>query len=96
MIRVSYVPQVALPGRSLEYAWQGRVLHIRLQPDGLEETVDLTPLAPGDRATVTTEVIPYNPVLEAYVDDVGDLHVTLLHWYQPGEPDTRPEEVYDG
>ena len=97
MIRVSYAPQVGLPGRRMRYAWSGRVLTATLEPDGTRELFDFSGLQPGDRVTeVVPDVLPFSPVVSAEVDNAGDLYVTLVYWYQPGEPATKPEEVING
>lgn len=97
MIKISYTPQVGLPGRRLAYSWAGRVLTATLEPDGTQEQFNFSSLQPGDRvAEIVPEVLPFSPVVSAEVDSAGDLHVTLLYWYQPGEPDTKSEEVLDG
>jgi len=97
VIRVSYSPQVGMPGKRLAYSWSRRVLTATLEPDGLSETFDFSSLQPGDRVTeIVPEVLPFSPVVSAEVDAAGELHVTLLYWYGPGEPDSKPEEVLDG
>ena len=110
MIKVSYTPQAALPGHRLVYTWNGRVLtvqHIQevMDPEAqepaseviAEEEFDFSVLNPRDKAAeITTEVLQFPPVSTAEVDENGDLHVTLLHWYQLGEPEEREEEVFDG
>jgi len=97
MIRISYSSQAGLPGKTLAYSWSGRVLKATLEPDGTQEQFDFSTLQPGDRVTeIVPEVLPFSPVVSAEVDDAGDLHVVLLYWYGPGEPDSKPEEVFDG
>ena len=110
MIRISYTPQAGLPGKRLAYSWSGRVLTARLveevvDPDTgqatqnvvAEEPFDFSALQPGDRvAEIAPEALPFSPVASAEVDDAGDLHVTLLYWYGPGEPADKQPEVLDG
>jgi len=95
-IHVIYSPQAALPGQTLAYTWEGRTLTARLEPQGLEETYDLSSLQPGDEVSeVQPEVLPFSPLISAHVDENGDLHVALLLWYEGEEP-TELEEVLDG
>jgi hypothetical protein len=95
-IHVTYSPQAALPGQSLAYTWTGRVLTARLEPQGLEEIYDLSSLQPNDEVTgVEPETLPFSPLISARVDEDGDLHVTLLFWYEGEEPKNF-EEVIDG
>ncbi|AYJ74677.1 hypothetical protein phiKo_02 [Thermus phage phiKo] len=97
MIRIHYVPQVGLPGKRLVYSWSGRVLTVRLEPDGVEDVYDLSVLGPGDEVVgVETETLPFTPILSARLEIDGDLHVTLLHWYEGGEEPELAEEVLDG
>lgn len=107
MIRVRYSPQLALPGWSIAYAWEGRILTVRMRiveedadspvEKEVAETYNFSSLQPGDRVVgAESEVLPISPLVEAYVDDEGDLHVVLLHWYRHGENPGKPEEVLDG
>jgi len=95
-IYIRYSPQAALPGQSLSYSWQGRVLTARLEPQGLEEVFDFSALQPGDEvAEVQPEALPFSPLISAHVDEGGNLHVMLLLWYEGEEPENL-EEVIDG
>ncbi len=97
MIRISYNSQFGLPGKRIAYSWSGRVLTATLEPDGLSEAFDFSALQPGDRVMeIVPDVLPFSPVVRAEVNDAGDLHVVLLYWHQPGEPDSKPEEVLNG
>ncbi|APD09760.1 hypothetical protein [Thermus brockianus] len=98
MIRVSYTPQLALPGHSLRYSWSGRVLTATLATPGQEltEQYDLSVLQPGDSVEVVEpEVLPFSPVVSARCLEDGTLEVRLLLWYEGEEPEVR-EEVLDG
>jgi hypothetical protein len=96
VIHIRYSPQAALPGQSLSYSWEGRVLTARWEPQGLEEVFDLSSLQPGDEvASIEPEALPFSPLISARVDEDDDLHVTLLLWYEGEEP-TELEEVIDG
>lgn len=97
MIRINYTPQSGPPGKRLAYSWSGRVLTATLEPDGTREVCDFSGLQPGDRVTeITPDVLPFSPVVSAEVDAAGDLHVTLLYWYGPGDPPEKASEVIDG
>lgn len=110
MIHVRYAPQLPLPGWGVSYAWEGRVLTVRMRvveestdpttppvEREAEEIYDFSSLQPGDRVVgAEPEALPISPLVEAYVDDGGNLHVTLLHWYRHGESPEKPEEVLDG
>jgi len=110
MIRISYAPQVGLPGQRLSYAWSGRTLTAQLVEEAAdpntgqatqtvlgEEVFDFGSLQPGDRVVeFTPEVLPFSPVVSAEVDINGDLAVTLLYWYQAGEPADKQPEVLNG
>jgi hypothetical protein len=97
MIRVSYVPQVGVLGRNLSYAWSGRSLRVRLEPDGREEICDLSTLRPGDEVVgVEPEALPFSPLISARCLEDGTLKVVLLHWYEGVEPPELGEEVLDG
>ena len=97
MIRINYTPQAWLPCKRIRYAWSGRVLTATLEPDGAQERFDFSSLQPGDRVTeIISEVLPFSPVASAEVDAAGDLHVTLLYWYGPGESTNKQPEVFDG
>jgi hypothetical protein len=100
MIRVRYVPQVALPGHRISYAWEGRTLTATLF-QGNEvvdrETYDLSVLQPGDEVVeVEPEALAFSPLVSARCLEDGTLEVILLHWYEGnGEPELA-EEVLDG
>ena len=110
MIRISYAPQAGLPGKRLAYSWSGRTLSAQLVEEAVdpgtgqatqnvvaEETFDFSALQPGDRVTeITPEALPFSPVVAAEVDANGDLAVTLLYWYQAGEPTDKQPEVLNG
>jgi hypothetical protein len=97
MIRVRYVPQAGVPGKSLSYAWSGKSLGARLEPDGLEEIYDLSTLQPGDEMVgVDPEALPFSPLVSARCAEDGTLEVALLYWYDGGEGPELVEEVLDG
>jgi len=108
MIRVRYVPQVGLPGRTLHYTWAGRVLTATLkrtvggQEEELgQEVYDLSFLQPGDELIeAEPEALPFSPLISAQCLEDGTLEVILLYWYEYWhegvEPPELSEEVLDG
>jgi hypothetical protein len=96
MIKITYIPQVGMPGKNLAYTWARRTLKARLEPDGLEENYDFSALQPGDEvAEVEPEVFPFSPLVYARCQDDGTLEVTLLRWYE-GSEEPKLAEVLDG
>lgn len=99
MVRISYKSQLALPGHSLRYSWQGRSLVAQMLRDGqivAEETYDLSVLQPGDELErVEPERMLICPLLSARCTADGTLEVALLYWYEGDEPEFS-EEVRDG
>ena len=100
MIHIRYAPQICFPGHRIRYEWRGRLLEAILEASGEEigrETYNLSELGPGDEVISTTpESLPFSPLVEARVDEAGDLHVLLLLWYESGEEITKLEEAIDG
>jgi hypothetical protein len=99
MIRISYTPQVGLPGHRIIYTWQGHVLTATLyrgEEELGQETYDLSALQPGDEVVgVEPEALVFSPLVSArYLED-ATLEVVLLYWYEGEEPELA-EEVLDG
>jgi len=99
MIRISYTPQVGLPGHRIVYTWQGRMLTATLyrgEEELGQEAYDLSALQPGDEVVgVEPEVLSFSPLVSARCAEDGTLEVVLLHWYDGEEPELS-EEVLDG
>jgi hypothetical protein len=104
VIRVRYIPQVGLPGRTLHYTWAGRVLTATLkrtvggQEEELgQEVYDLSVLQPGDEVIgAEPETLPFSPLISARCLEDGTLEVVLLHWIESDEEPELAEEVLDG
>ncbi len=105
------IPQAGLDGASLGYAWSGRVLtatlyHVEHGDDGAiasqtavaSEDFDFSGLAAGEMAQVEPQVLPVTPVVSAVCDESGDLHVSVVNWYDPQYEATPQQmtEVLDG
>ena len=99
MVRISYQSQLALPGHSLRYSWQGRSLVAQMLQHGqivAEETYDLSMLQPGDEVErIEPDSLSFSPLLSARCTADGTLEVALLYWYEGDEPEFS-EEVRDG
>ena len=112
MIKFKKVPQAGLPQKTFEYTWQGRELTVQFfdvarDEEGkvssktliAEEVYDFSPLEPGELAETEPETLPegIDPIVVAETDDAGDLHVTVVAWYDPEyeQPPTVVEEVID-
>jgi hypothetical protein len=100
MIRVRYVPQVALPEHRIVYTWQGRVLTATLYRGEEvvgQEVYDLSVLQPGDEVEgAEPEALPFSPLVSARYAEDGTLEVALLYWYEGGQEPELAEEVLDG
>jgi hypothetical protein len=94
MIEINFHKQVGLPGKEIEYSWDGRILTAKLIPDNITEVFDLSSLEPGDEIE-TTEVsnFPFPPLIAAKVLDDNTLVVDLLFWVDNFYVDI-PERVF--
>lgn len=105
------IPQAGLPDATLGYAWSGRVMtatlyHVERDDDGAvrsqvavaSEDFDFSSLAAGEMAQVEPQVLPVTPVVSAVCDESGDLHVSVVNWYDPQYEATPQQmtEVLDG
>ena len=111
MIKFKKVPQAGLPRLRLEYLWlPGRILAAHLfeverddtgavtqETEIASEEFSLSELAPEELAEIEVTVLPANPIVIAETDESGDLHVTVVDWYDPEyeQPPTAVEEVID-
>lgn len=76
----------------ITYSFNGNV--ITAYNNGQTDTFDLTGYKDGQLGSVTT-ILPYNPLLNAYLDVNGELHVELLYFHSHDAPlaERFPTEV---
>jgi hypothetical protein len=78
-MKLLYSPQVGIEGRTLDYEFDGDMVHITI--NGHTDSFDFTGYSNDGEVDIFSieTTLPFNPLLEAKRVD-GELHLTLLKY----------------